>query len=415
MYLFDALGALASALDLVENDLYDHHHRVAYISYRLGREAGLDNEQLSSLVYAALIHDVGVITKKEKEDLLEFNVGGTQQHAARGAALLSFVPELATLAQVVWHHHRYWHTNYSNEGSFDLSDILHLADRIEVVIDWQKDLFEQVPANRELIMKQSGVMFAPELVKHFMALSEDMGFWQALKSVNIMEWLSRVFRKEAEYLSEESIISVARFAAYAVDFRSQYTFAHSSGVSSLAEYIGRQLGWDEKRLFKIKIAGLLHDVGKLILPKEIIEKNGPLNARELSLVQAHPFYTGILVKQMGDMEEVHEYASYHHERLDGSGYPFHIEGDKFTKEAQVVALADIICALLEDRAYRPRKGHNYVVGILEEYGENRVFSEELTDYILKSLDALIEIHQQVEQDAMKDYMVWNKSFRQELK
>ncbi len=411
MHLFDTLGALASALDLVENELYDHHHRVAYISYRLGREAGLDNEQLSRLVYAALIHDIGVITKKEKEELLEFNFNGAQQHAARGASLLSFVPRLAPLAPIVHHHHRYWNSDFYREGPFELGDILHLADRVEVVIDWNRDLFEQIPANRELIERQSGIMFAPELVRLFRTLSEDMGFWQALKSANIMEWLSRVFRKETEYLSQESIINVARFAAYAVDFRSQYTFAHSSGVSSLAEYTGRQLGWDESRLFKIKIAGLLHDVGKLVLPREIIEKNGPLNARELSLVQTHPFYTGVLVKQMGDMEEVHEYASYHHERSDGSGYPFHLEGEKFPIEAQLVALADVVCALLEDRAYRPRKGRNYVAGILEEYRRNRIFSADLADYTLNSLDALMEIHQQVEQDALKDYLAWNKSFR----
>ncbi|HOO59352.1 MAG TPA: HD domain-containing protein [Candidatus Mcinerneyibacteriales bacterium] len=414
MHLFDTLGALASALDLVENELYDHHHRVAYISYRLGREAGLDHEMLSRLVYAALIHDIGVITKKEKEELLEFNFNGAQQHAARGASLLSFVPRLASLAPIVHDHHRYWNTlsrDSSGGKSFELSDILHLADRIEVVIDWQKDLFEQIPMNRELIERQRGIMFAPELVDLFTGLSEDMGFWQALKSANIMEWLSRVFRKENEYLGPESVINVARFAAYAVDFRSQYTFAHSSGVSSLAEYTGRQLGWDEKTLFKIKIAGLLHDVGKLVLPREVIEKNGPLNARELSLVHTHPFYTGVLVKQMGDMEEVHEYASYHHERLDGSGYPFHLEGAKFTSEAQMVALADIVCALLEDRAYRPRKGRNYVAGILEEYRRGRIFSADLADYALSSLDALMEIHQQVEQDALKDYMAWNKSFR----
>ena len=117
------------------------------------------------------------------------------------------------------------------------------------------------------------------------------------------------------------------------------------------------------------------------------------------------------MKQMGDMEEVHEYASYHHERSDGSGYPFHLEGEKFPIEAQLVALADVVCALLEDRAYRPRKGRNYVAGILEEYRRNRIFSADLADYTLNSLDALMEIHQQVEQDALKDYLAWNKSFR----
>jgi HD-GYP domain-containing protein (c-di-GMP phosphodiesterase class II) len=412
MHLFDTLGVLASALDLVENDLYDHHHRVAYIAFRLGKETGLQVKELYQLVYAALIHDIGVITKKEKEELLHFNYDGAQQHASRGAALLNFVPKLAPLAPVVEHHHRYWNTvsRLADSPSFELSDVLHLADRVEVLIDWHKNLFDQIAPNKKLIEEQKGKMFAPELVKAFLRLSEDMTFWQALKSANIMEWLSRVFRSEEGYLDEESTINVARFAAYAVDFRSQYTYAHSSGVSSIAEYCGRRLGWDEREIYKIKIAGLLHDIGKLILPREIIEKNGPLNPRELSLVQTHPFYSNVLIKQMGEMEDLHEYASFHHERMDGTGYPFHIEGEKFKMEAQAIAISDIVCAMLEDRAYRPRKGKNFIESILEDCKRSKMFYPELADCFLESLDAVLEIHQQIEQDALKDYMAWSKSF-----
>ncbi len=406
VHLFDLLVTLASALDLVESSMYTHHHRVAYISFRIAEKMGLDGGRIKSLVHAALIHDVGVITKKEKESVLEFNVRDTERHSERGYNFLKDNDVFSGIAPIVRDHHKY----FENENGTTLeSAILHLADRMEVLIRSDRDIFTQSSEITAKLLRQSGTMFDPKAVHALQAVSGDMNFWQILKSPNIFEWLSRRFRDKEGYLTHEQIESISRSVAKIIDFRSRFMYAHSTNVAIISEMLGKKFFTDPEMIRKLRIAGYLHDMGKLVIPEETIDKGNALTGAEKSLINTHPFYTNILLKQMEDLEDVPEMAAYHHERLDGSGYPFHVDAERFEIKHQIIGISDILAALNEDRAYRLKKNKNYISGILEEYRKAGLYSGEVIAAAEGSIENILEMTADNGVRMLNEYVEWNKN------
>jgi putative nucleotidyltransferase with HDIG domain len=138
----------------------------------------------------------------------------------------------------------------------------------------------------------------------------------------------------------------------ATDARDPYTAGHQRRVSDLAVDIGSELGLGTDQLEFLKIAGALHDIGKIGLPAEILSKPGTLHPLEIELVRTHP-QTGAQI--LADIEfpwPVQDVVAQHHERLDGSGYPDGFAGDQIRLEARIVAVADVVEAMCSHRPYR---------------------------------------------------------------
>ncbi|GAV26190.1 hypothetical protein ciss_21230 [Carboxydothermus islandicus] len=137
-----------------------------------------------------------------------------------------------------------------------------------------------------------------------------------------------------------------------ISAKDRYTGKHSIEVGSIAKTIGKYLGFGGEHLEMLEIAGLLHDLGKLAVPLKILNKPGKLTAKEFELIKVHPFYTYKTLSQVKGMEKIACWAGYHHERLDGSGYPFHLTSHELELESRIIQVADVLAALLEDRPYR---------------------------------------------------------------
>ncbi|MGD9475852.1 MAG: HD-GYP domain-containing protein [Eubacteriaceae bacterium] len=149
---------------------------------------------------------------------------------------------------------------------------------------------------------------------------------------------------------------MSRLFSRVIDFRSPFTAVHSVGVAVVGSEIGKMCGLDQATCQKIKIAGYLHDLGKLAISNELLEKPAKLSDKEFAMVKAHVYETFILLDRVSGMEEINAIASLHHEKLDGSGYPFKMTAGQLNTEARILAIADIFTALTENRPYR--KGMN---------------------------------------------------------
>ncbi len=119
----------------------------------------------------------------------------------------------------------------------------------------------------------------------------------------------------------------------------------------------------------MKIAGYLHDVGKLAVPNYILEKDGYLTKDELNVIKSHTYYTKVILEKIRGFEEVALWAALHHEKLDGSGYPFHLKGEEIPLGARIITVADIFTALNEDRPYRKGVSENETAMILTEMAQ----------------------------------------------
>ncbi|MGQ9756243.1 MAG: HD-GYP domain-containing protein [Desulfotomaculales bacterium] len=137
------------------------------------------------------------------------------------------------------------------------------------------------------------------------------------------------------------------------------------------------------------MAGLLHDLGKLSVPEAVLNKPGPLDRRELNLVRGHSYYTYRILYRIPETREIAAWAGYHHERLDGRGYPFGLAVPEIDTGARLLAAADVFVALVEDRPYRaglPRAG---VEAVMREAVRSGALDATAVDVLLGSCDELI--------------------------
>jgi HD-GYP domain-containing protein (c-di-GMP phosphodiesterase class II) len=140
--------------------------------------------------------------------------------------------------------------------------------------------------------------------------------------------------------------------AQALEERDSYARGHSLRVTGLVEVIGQRLGWDEGRLGPLRLGALLHDVGKLTLPRSLLRKPGPLDARELALVRMHPVVGARIVTPVIRGKVALDCVLYHHERWDGGGYPLGRRGRGIPEPARLISVADAFDAMTSTRPYR---------------------------------------------------------------
>jgi PAS domain S-box-containing protein/putative nucleotidyltransferase with HDIG domain len=141
-----------------------------------------------------------------------------------------------------------------------------------------------------------------------------------------------------------------------VEMRDPYTAGHERRVTRLAEAIGRELELDERRLEALRLAGSVHDIGKIAVPAEILSKPGALHDFEFSLVRCHPGVGADILRSIEFEQPVADIVLQHHERLDGSGYPDGRRGEEMLLEARIIAVADVVEAMASHRPYRPSLG-----------------------------------------------------------
>lgn len=158
--------------------------------------------------------------------------------------------------------------------------------------------------------------------------------------------------------------SLGMFIARIVDAKSPFTYQHSQKVAELSRYLAIKLGFCEHDQEMLFIAGLVHDIGKLKTPDEILHKEGSLNKQEYTRIKRHTIDTQLALHKVFPNAKIAEWASNHHERLDGSGYPYHKTGDELDVPSRIVAVADVFQALSQDRPYRGRMAQAQIAAIM---------------------------------------------------
>ena len=214
------------------------------------------------------------------------------------------------------------------------------------------------------VRELSGVFFNPAAVDAFLKTSGVEVFWLSLMTRHLPRDLDRLRPPSGSYIGLGELEVISEIFATIVDNKSHFTRGHSRGVSRLCHHLGTVLGIAPITVQKLRIAGLLHDLGKLSVPDEIQEKPGTLTAEEFQIVKRHPFETYYILSGMPALADIRDWAAFHHERLDGTGYPFHLDGNSFRQEHLIVMVAEIVQALVPDRPYREGLDKEQVLDIL---------------------------------------------------
>ena len=213
--------------------------------------------------------------------------------------------------------------------------------------------------------------FGPEEVDLLKELAGDLAF-------GILARRDRVGREAALSAVQENLKSTVQAIASAVEMRDVYTAGHQRRVADLAVAIAREIGLTAWQIEGIFLAGLIHDVGKINVPSEILSKPGRLTPLEYQLVQTHSQTGYEVVKGINFPWPVAQTILQHHERLDGSGYPNHLKAEAILIEAKIVAVADVVDAMLSHRPYRAGLGLDAALAEIEA-GKNRLYDPAVVD------------------------------------
>jgi putative nucleotidyltransferase with HDIG domain len=409
--LGQAIHALSDALDLVGVDQVLHGRRVGFMALLCGEALGADPRQLDDLFHVGLLHDCGVSSTQAHRLLIqELDWKGVEFHCVKGGELLGRFAPLAHLAPIVRYHHTHWdvlNALHIPQPIARWANLIYLVDRVDALAtsDGNRDILLSRHDIRATLQRLTGSFFAPDLVALFLDLSDNEAFWLRLEARHLIRF---VYERERETgvipISFAELKQLALLFARVVDAKSPYTLEHSLGTARVGRFLAEQVGLSSDTRDKIEVAALLHDLGKLRVPDEILEKPGPLTVEERATIQRHSFETYQILRGITGLEDITGWAAYHHEKLDGRGYPFHRHGGELTIEARIIAVADVFQALAQRRPYRHPLLPAHILDTLRAFVRDRHLDGDLVALVERHLEACwrLAMHGDAESSAAPD-------------
>jgi HD-GYP domain-containing protein (c-di-GMP phosphodiesterase class II) len=402
--LKDFVVSISNAIDLATPLLAGHHKRVAYLAWNIADAMGLGEREKELIITAALIHDVGCLSLQDRLDTLEFETKNPRYHCRVGELVLREFEPLKEVAEVIGRHHAPWDGGNGSGAAVPVAaHVIHLADRIDILIDRGDKILHQEDRVFSRVVKESGRKFCPEAIASLDLLRKNEAFWLYMNPHFIDAKLAEYIAPSTVLLSAGELESFAGIFSYLIDFKSSFTATHTAGVTAVASEIARLLDFPEEEVDMMRIAGFLHDVGKIAVPKEILEKQAKLDFAEFSVIREHTFLTYNILKPIRGFETINEWASFHHETLEGSGYPFHIEAGALSLGSRVMKVADIFTALTEDRPYRKGMQGEQVIETFRDFIDAKSVDPEVFNTVLENFDGVDGVRGESQRAAARKY------------
>ncbi len=397
------LLSVSSMNALADPILSDHNYRVAYLSFLIAREITYNNEFLANVIIAGLLHDIGLFLFSSKEDIVmvkspELDEEGKRihLHAELGYRLLKEFPFFSKAALIIRHHHYSYEKFMKNRSKVPYSSqILHIADRIDIFMSKRASIednpFKEVLKTKD-ILKEYLLRISPKVVDRRLVelfidrFADKEALWYELYSREcLLESLQRFLSDFSQKLPFDAFFELARIFAYLIDFKSPFTATHSSGVSQTATTLASLFKFSSQELKLMRVAGLLHDVGKIAIPKEILEKPRRLDFEEMSVMKSHVYFSYKILSKLEVGREIVEWASYHHETLDGRGYPFRLKAAELPLGSRIMAVADVFAALKEDRPYKKGLSNEKALRIVKELSERNKLDKRVVNALIDNI------------------------------
>src|SRR6202140_2896865 len=402
----DLISALSYALDLTEGQPMGHAVKCCLLSMRLADILNLSVQQKSDLYYATLLKDAGCSSnaarmyeilggdeRKAKQEVkstdwtkvsfegLEYLLRNVMpgrsrlervfaiasvatnrdaqtrelinMRCDRGAQIAKKIGFSESITTAIYSLDEHWNGKGfpAARKAQDIplfSRIMNLCQTLEVFVT-----LNGVSDSFQVLRDRSGSWFDPDLVRAACELENDQELWKLIEQDQVREAVMEMEPISVSlYADDAKLDNVCEAFANVIDTKSPYTHSHSRGVTSIAVAICQRLALPEEQVTQVRRAALLHDIGKLSVPNNILDKPGKLTAAEWETVRLHPYYTQRILERIRGFQDLAFLASSHHERLDGSGYFRNLRATQISPGARAIAVADVYDALSSKRPYR---------------------------------------------------------------
>ena len=242
----------------------------------------------------------------------------------------------------------------------------------------------------DITEQKEAVMHSNDLIDVFASSVTDMKARES-KSHNLRDAFFNMLEDINESYKdlEDLFLHLVRVMVSTLDAKSPWTKGHSERVSIYAEQIGIEMSLDEDYIKELKLAGLLHDIGKIGTYDYLLDKPGRLTKEEFEIVMKHPAQGARILKGIKQLQNIIPYIHYHHEKLDGKGYPEKLIGDAIPLGAKILHVADSFDSMTSDRPYRPAPGLEHALSELNEF-KGTQFEPAVVDAFLRVLEKVAD-------------------------
>jgi len=354
------IKAIAAALDTVEKELLgassNHGKRIAVLCAKMGKLLGENPEEILGLTNCALLHDNALT-----EYILAARESGhydstMKKHCELGQKNVDALLVKANIKDFILYHHE----RADGKGTFGIHEgecpigaqLIAIADSIDVTCHLQtlkqENLSDITKTIKEETGKKYGKIAAETLLEIF-----NWSTIESLKDDVIDKTTETVLIPWIVDIEDHVIFNLVNFITKIIDYKSVFTKHHSTKIAHMAWYMADYYNYTYEEKNKLYLAAALHDIGKLETPTAILEKPGKLTDEEYLIIKEHVHITHELLKDIEGFEDIYRWASNHHEKLNGKGYPFGKNADELDFNSRLMACIDIYQAVSEKRPYHP--------------------------------------------------------------
>jgi putative nucleotidyltransferase with HDIG domain len=353
------LRVINRAISFADKKLLNHGEEVAYIMLNLLKADGsYSEEEILKICVLSTFHDIGAYKVTESDNLLDSDTVSPYNHAIYGSLFIKYFSPLSDLYNLVLGHH--FTVKYFKDKQMEVLSkeglLLNFADYIDRVY-LNKNALEKI------YTQDSDKYYLKEHIDLFVKADKEFNFLNKLFDGSYVTELYDFF--EAKIVTREEIISYSKMLAYSIDFRSEATVRHTITVEAISYQIAKLYGFDEETLTNIGVAAVLHDIGKIAVPVDILEKPGSLTDEEFEIMKSHALLGYNILSDL-NIDDIRDIGTLHHEKLDGTGYPFGLKRSQITPEMRILAIGDIVSALLGVRSYKKEFSKEEIIKILKK-------------------------------------------------
>lgn len=376
-----------SNINYSKHNFMNHSKRATYISLSLANFLNLSDTSKKNLYLSTLLHDIGATNSlKISHTQSDF----IKKHCINGSEILRDFPTFGDLSNIILNHHE----NFNGTGPLNLkgdeipieSQIIRLSDLVELLYTAEVPIFKQRDYIINWVKSHCDDIFSSKICNAFIEVSSKDIFWFDLENISFIDSILDSISPTLDiYLNLEQFETIAYIFSNIIDAKSTFTATHSREIAKLAFKISKYLGYSDEKCHKMKIAGLLHDIGKLAIPSSILDKNGKLTSEEFCIIKSHVYYTNIILSKIEDIPDITEWASNHHEKLGGTGYPNGYSARDLSEECRILAVCDIFQALTEDRPYRKGLNNEEAYKILNDMVQKNFICKKAVSNLKKAL------------------------------
>jgi HD-GYP domain-containing protein (c-di-GMP phosphodiesterase class II) len=386
------IKTIGTALDIVEGELLgastNHGKRIAVLCTAMGRHLNMSEEEVLALSAGAILHDNALTEYILAEREGKKHDPAMKLHCELGQRNLESLGFGEIVRDMLLYHHEKADGSGpfgKKEGEFPLSaEIISIADYLDVFYHFQQAAVYDLPVLRADISVQKGKLFTGRAAEALRAVLDDRMLF-SLRDDRIEETADKLLPPWTVDMEDEVIKNFAEFIIRIIDYKSRFTKEHSLGIAEKAWYLGGYYGYDNTARTHFYLAAALHDLGKLAIPVDILEKQGKLTDHEFRIIAKHVYHTWRLLKDIRGFEQICTWASSHHEKLDGTGYSFGKKAGGLDFNSRLLACIDIYQGVSEPRPYHPARNHRDTMAVLYDMAAKGLIDEG----IVRDLDKIL--------------------------